>query len=25
LNVLVEKFNVAPISTPQEDLAAILS
>jgi len=24
LNVLVEKFNVMPISTPQEDLAAIL-
>ena len=25
LNVLVEKFNIAPISTPQEDLAAILN
>jgi len=25
LNVLVKKFNIAPISTPQEDLAAILS
>jgi hydroxylamine reductase len=24
LNVLVEKFNIAPISTPQEDLKAIL-
>ena len=24
LNVLVEKFHIAPISTPQEDLAAIL-
>ncbi len=25
LNVLVEKFNIAPISTPQEDLQAILA
>ena len=25
LNVLVEKFNIAPISTPEEDLQAILS
>ncbi len=25
LNVLVEKFNIAPITTPQEDLAAMLS
>ena len=24
LNVLVEKFNVMPITTPQEDLKAIL-
>jgi len=25
LNVLVEKFNIMPVSTPQEDLAAILA
>ena len=25
LNVLVEKFNIAPVSTPQQDLAEILS
>jgi hydroxylamine reductase len=24
LNVLVEKFNIAPVSTPQQDLAAVL-
>ena len=24
LNVLVEKFNIMPIKTPEEDLAAIL-
>jgi hydroxylamine reductase len=24
LNVLVEKFNIAPIKTPEEDLRAIL-
>jgi hypothetical protein len=25
LNVLVEKFNIAPIKTPDEDLKAILT
>jgi len=25
LNVLVDKFNIAPISTPEDDLQAILS
>ena len=25
LKVLVDKFNIAPISTPEEDLAAILN
>ena len=25
LNVLVEKFNIAPVTTPQEDLQAILA